>query len=705
MVKALYVLAVWVLVGATPVISRGQHIPQGKEVVAISAFFADETTEVFRLSPEGGLVAFLQFDGSMSHLCVADPENLPETKRILTESTEGSVFSFLWLNENGIAFAGRLPGGETRVGFARPLTFDAEDSKTISTLNLEEEIASLAGIVSRKNAVLLSVAAKSDPGIRDIYSVKPDTGERELLHKNEEALAVWSVSPDGTTIVGLRCHSDGRKELVCSKGGETQTVLFCSPEETMDLVAINADASLVFIVTDQGSDKEFSRLEAIHLATGERTVLGEDPEQFVDFGAAVFDRQANQLHGIQYFRDKSTFKWFSPEMEKRFLFLKRQWPDKDFRFRNSSKDGQKWIVSVVSDTEPEAEYFFDFGNRNFRRLDFKAGTIPANQLGCMQAVSYKARDEQIISGYLTIPFQGPESNLPLVVFPHGGPNKRNFWGYDARVQFFASRGYAVFQPNFRGSTGFGKTFQNAGNGQWGRGVMQDDITDGVEWLIENGIADPKRIAIVGGSYGGYAALAGLTFTPNLYAAGVCLFGASNLPEFIRDIPESWKPFLGDIFVKIGNPDLPEDLQRLTWQSPINFTQEIKAPVLVYHGAKDSLIRKSQADRFVSTCRVHGVNVDYLVSAEGEHGFFDSLDEQAVYIAIERFLALHIGGRSQKNVPRNVEDRLSQLRATAAAAVEEASTASCADAPASVAIGAAAADFHDLQDHGFSLYKK
>ena len=180
----------------------------------------------------------------------------------------------------------------------------------------------------------------------------------------------------------------------------------------------------------------------------------------------------------------------------------------------------------------------------------------------MRPVHYKARDGTDISGYLTAAPGMSKNPLPLIVFPHGGPNKQTFWGYDPRVQFFVSRGYAVFQPNFRGSSGFGKKFQNAGDGQWGRGVMQDDVSDGVKWLVEGGIADPRRVAIVGGSYGGFAALAGLAFTPDLFAAGVCLFGASDLGSFIREVPPKWKPMLGDLAVKIGNPDLPEDARRL-----------------------------------------------------------------------------------------------------------------------------------------------
>jgi len=660
-----------------------EPFPPSEEILPVSVFFADESREVFRLSPEGGRVAFLHFDGTISRLCAGNPENLKNTTTTLTGNTEGSVFSLLWLSENVIAFAARLPNGGTRIGCVRLPASDSGKPEGISVLDRDEKGVNLAGVLSRGTAVLLSIPSETNPGINDIYTADPSTGTRTLLHKNVEALPVLHVSMDGKTIVGIRCHSDGRKELLRIKGGESKTLLICSPDESLNLAAMNPDGSVAYIVTDHGSDVKFARLETVKLATGERTVVGEDPEHSVDFGEAVFDRDAKHLLGSRYFRERSVYQWLSPEMEEQFRLIKSQLPEGDVRLQDSSADGKKWIITLVRDTEPDAEYFFNSATRHLVRLDFKATNLPANRLGRMQAVSYKARDNQMISGYLTIPAGAAESNLPVVVFPHGGPNKRNYWGYDARVQFFASRGYAVFQPNFRGSSGYGKKFQNAGNGQWGRGVMQDDISDGVKWLVGSGIADPKRVAIVGGSYGGYAALAGLAFTPELYAAGVCLFGASNLPDFVREVPAGWKPFLGDISVKIGNPDLPEDDRRLAWQSPVNFTHQIKAPVMVYQGAKDDLIKKSQADRFVSACRSNGVNVDYLVSPEGGHGFTDSMDEQAAYIAMERFLARHIGGSRQMDVPRNVEERLALLRSTGAGFATKSASGDNCDSPIAV----------------------
>jgi len=674
MVKPFYLMAMWGFLGCLPGWCAAQDSPVATQaVLPVSAFFADESSEVFRLSPEGRLAAFLRFDGTTSSLCVGDPRNLADTTTPVTGKEDGSVFSFLWIDDSRIAFTSRLPDHQTRIGCVQ--LPDARSGKKregiqVKQLSQEASTGELSGIVTRgkTNEILVSCPAGKGVGINDLFAVDPSTGSRELLHRNVESLPIWTVSRNGKALVGIRCLTDGQKELVGITSGNARVLLKCRADESLNIASVDPDGNTVYIVTDQGNDVQFTRLEEVNLDTGKRTVVGEDPLHAVDLCDAVYDRTTNRPLACRFYRDRSDYVWLSSELEKLFNEIKSRLPEGDIRFQDSSRDGKDWLISVVNDTEPEAEFFYEASTKNLVRLDSRATPIPARNLGRMKPVRYKARDNRMISAYLTMPAGSQKSHLPVVVFPHGGPNKRNYWGYDARVQFFASRGYAVFQPNFRGSSGYGKAIQNAGNAQWGRGVMQDDISDGVAWLVESGIADPKRIAIVGGSYGGFAAMAGLAFTPDLYACGVSLFAASNIADFLREIPEDWIPFFGDLAVKVGNPSLPEDEPRLARQSPVNFTNQIKVPVMVYHGAKDRLIRQSQADRFVSACRSNGVDVDYLLSPSGGHGFADPLDEQAVYVAIERFLSKHIGGRRQQDVPRNVEDRLAELRLTGAAAL-------------------------------------
>lgn len=531
----------------------------------------------------------------------------------------------------------------------------------------------LTGVIVKgfSGKVLVAAPSAHGNGISDIVAIDPLTGETEFIHRNIEALPILAASNDGKALVGIRCLPNGEKKLIGICDGIAKEFLSCGADDSLEIAGIDHHGTVAYILTNAGEEVEFTRLESINLSTGDRTIVGEDSRLLNDLCDAVFDREMYGVLGYRLYRDQSEYVWLSMESERQFSALRELLPDGDLQVRDTSNGGNEWIVTLTRDTQPNTEYFYETKTRNLIQLGSHGASIPAEYFGKMKWIHFQTRDGASISAYLTLPPGSEETNLPVVVFPHGGPNKRNYWGYDARVQFFASRGYAVFQPNFRGSTGFGKKFQNAGNRQWGRGIMQDDISDGVNWLIAKGIANPNRIAIVGGSYGGFAALAGITFTPDMYKCGVSLFGASNLPDFVREIPNSWKPFYGDIAVKIGNPNCPVDSRRMAGQSPVNFTGKIRSPVMLYHGAKDKIVRHSQSERFVAACREDRITVDYLLAEDEAHGFTDPLTEQAVYVAIERFLAAHMGGHFQKEIPRDVEQRLSKLKAAGSAACVEA----------------------------------
>ena len=249
-----------------------------------------------------------------------------------------------------------------------------------------------------------------------------------------------------------------------------------------------------------------------------------------------------------------------------------------------------------------------------------------------------ARDGVRVPGYLTLPRGSSGRNLPTVMVPHGGPWGRDEWGFNGMAQFLANRGYAVLQPNFRGSAGFGKKFLNLGNGQWGTGTMQHDLTDAARWLVSQGISDPKRIGILGGSYGGFATLAGVTFTPDVYAAGVDIVGPSSIPTLLAAIPPYWAPLKKLFAVRVGDIDNPTDLARLKAQSPLYSAHQIRAPLLVIQGANDPRVKQVESDQIVAALRDAGRPVEYLVAPDEGHGFAGQENRLAMYAAIERFLA-------------------------------------------------------------------
>lgn len=613
-------------------------------------------------------MAFLRATNRGRALQLIDANDYERAPLKVTSGAEDDIDSFFWLDKDCIVFSARGADHKSWIGCAWLSHESGAVTAKVKILARAEEHAGLVGCYSERGSrrVLLTLPSTTRLGSQDLYSVDPKTGARELFHENRDQISVWNVSEDGGTLVGIRGRPAGGSELLAFKSGRRTALLSCVAGEQMDLVGLSRTGQEVYVITDEGSSCDLKRIESISTATRRRTVLAEDPAGEVDVAFSVWNRGHSKLLSVAYFRDRLEYEWFSPAFKTAFEDLCSKLPECDLVLEGCSSDGNKWLLRSIQDSGPSSYLLYDCKeDRLAPLLGSIQSAFDGEQLGKMRPITYLSKDGTKISAYVTIPPYPAARPYPTVVFPHGGPAMRSFWGFDKRVQFFASRGYLVFQPNFRGSSGFGKRFRNSGNGQWGRGVMQDDVGDGLAYLVEQGLADAKRVAIFGGSYGGYSALAGVTFTPNLYAAGISMFGASNLSDFIRDIPPSWSAFVGDLNKQIGNPDNLEDSKRLWWQSPVNYARDVTVPIVIFHGAQDEIIKVSQSENFVRACRANGGEVDFLVSEHGGHGFSDPLDEKAVYLCIEQFLALHLGGSVSENPAQDVVDRLKKLRANAA----------------------------------------
>ncbi len=350
----------------------------------------------------------------------------------------------------------------------------------------------------------------------------------------------------------------------------------------------------------------------------------------------------------------------SPKFKHDYDLVRKALPDGDLHFGSTTEDDRLQIVSVASDVDPGATYLYDRATGKVDLLFRPRPKLPTQHLATMKPVRYKARDGVSIPAYLTLPKGATPKNLPTVIFPHGGPWARDSWGYNGWTQFLANRGYAVLEPNFRGSSGYGKKFLNLGNKQWGTGTMQHDLTDAVKWLVAEGIADPKRVGITGGSYGGYATLAGVAFTPDLYAAAVDLVGPSSLLSLIKSFPPYWRPLIKIWSVRVGNPDDPAELAQLKAQSPLYAAKAIKTPLLVIQGANDPRVTQAESDQIVAAVRDNGHPVEYLVAPDEGHGFQGKDNNLAMFAAMERFFAHHLGGRYQESLSAPVAQRLAAL---------------------------------------------
>jgi dipeptidyl aminopeptidase/acylaminoacyl peptidase len=308
---------------------------------------------------------------------------------------------------------------------------------------------------------------------------------------------------------------------------------------------------------------------------------------------------------------------------------------------SQNKNEDKFLVRTISDRSLGASYFYDATKKEITKIAERAPWLNENEMCEMKPIVYKAKDGLMIHGYLTLPSGVEAKNLPVVINPHGGPWARDEWGWNAEVQFLANRGYAVLQMNFRGSTGYGRNFWVASFKQWGLS-MQQDITDGVEYLVKEGIADPKRVAIYGASYGGYATLAGITSTPELYACAVDYVGVSNLFTFMETIPPYWKPFLNMMHEMVGDPK--KDSTLMHDASPVYFVDKIKCPLFIAQGANDPRVNKAESDQVVEALKKRGVQVEYMVKDDEGHGFGNEENQFDFYGAMEKFLAKHMGGR-------------------------------------------------------------
>jgi dienelactone hydrolase len=412
------------------------------------------------------------------------------------------------------------------------------------------------------------------------------------------------------------------------------------------------------VETNRG-EPDLTRLVLFNPDTKKEELVESDPLNEVDFGAAIFSEKTDELVGTAYVGDKTRTYFRDKSFEADYKQVQSKLPNLDVTIAGGTSDDRKWMIVASGDTEPGARYIFDRDSKSLVKQYQVFEKLPRNQLASMKPIRYKSSDGLEVPAYLTLPKGPAPKNLPLLVIPHGGPWARDTFGYNPLAQFFANRGYAVLAPNFRGSTGYGKKFLNAGNNEWG-GRMQDDLTYGVKHLVAQGIADPKRVAILGGSYGGYAALAGVAFTPDVYAAAVSIVGPSNLMTLLDSIPPYWEAGRKMFYMRMGDPTTPEGKKQLERQSPLNSATKIKTPLLVVQGANDPRVKKAESDQIVVALRDRKFPVEYIVAPDEGHGFARPVNNMAMYAAIEKFLWNHLKTRYQERVPADVSARLKEI---------------------------------------------
>ncbi len=617
-----------------------------------------------QISPDGKFIAFLKPYKDTRNVWVKKVDEPFEKAKLLTNRTDRPIPGFFWSRDGKYILFVQDKGGDENynVYAVNPNDAAANGAEVPPARNITDAQKVRAEIVSvpksEPDAMYVGLNDR-DPAWHDLYKVKISTGERTLIRKNSDRIGNVIFDNAGKMRLAVRTTEKGDTEIMRIDGDQSTKIYSCGIFESCAPVRFNKDNTKVYMQTNKGDDTDLVKLVLFDPATGKEELVESDPMKRVDFGGAAFSDITNELIFTSYDDEKTRIYWKDKGYEADYKLIKKQLGEREISLDSSTSDEQIWLITSYSDTDPGTKWMFNRKTKNLKTLYQAREKLNRADLAPMTAIRYKSSDGLEIPAYLTLPKGVPAKNLPLIVFPHGGPWARDSWGFDSFAQFFANRGYAVLSPNFRGSTGYGKKFLNAGNKQWGD-KMQDDLTWGVKYLVANGTADPKKVGIMGGSYGGYATLAGVTFTPDLYSAAVAYVAPSNLNTLLETIPPYWEALRITFYERMGNPNTPEGKAQLNRQSPLNSADKIKTPLLVVQGANDPRVNKRESDQIVIALRDRNYPVEYIVAPDEGHGFARPVNNMAMLAKAEKFLAKYLGGRFQESMTPEVAKRLGEI---------------------------------------------
>lgn len=639
--------------------ARAQEIP----LLDRELFFGNAKISHGQLSPDGKYISFMKEYNGIMNIWVKSFNEPFEKARPLTASKR-PLRGYFWTKDGKYVLYTQDKDGDENLNIyaVDPIAGSAGSVPESRNLTPLKDIAAQIFMVSRKNPDLLMVGINDrDKAWHDLYTLEISTGKLTKIYENKERITGYNFDWDENLRILSKTDEKGNSQMLYKQGDKLSPVYETSVTESAGVSGWNADNSRFYLESNKG-DLNLSTLFLMDPLTRQLTKIESDPKGKVDFGNLFLDRNTRKIISTSYTSDKTETYWKDKTWEANYKYLQSKFPGREVNFSSATKDYSKFLISVWGDKYAPEVYFFD---AKTKALVFQYTPKPAlkkveQYLSAMTPVSYKSSDGLEIPAYLTIPAGSNGKNLPVVVLVHGGPKGlRDEWGYDPEVQFLANRGYAVLQPNFRASGGYGKHFLNAGDLQWGK-LMQDDITWGVKYLIEKGIADKSRIVIMGGSYGGYATLAGLAFTPELYAAGVDIVGPSNIFTLLESVPAYWESGRAFMYGMVGDPGTEQGKQRIKEASPLFSADKINKPLLIIQGANDPRVKQAEADQIVVALREKGKKVAYLLANDEGHGFAKPVNKMAMYAETEKFLSEVIGGRYQKEMPAEVAKRLQEI---------------------------------------------
>ena len=612
------------------------------ELIPRKILFGNPERITARLSPDGTKISFLAPINDVLNVWVGPIED-PTSARPITKDTDRGIYRYFWSYTNEHIIYIQDKAGEENW---RIYSVHVETNITKDLTPLEGVNARIQGVSPKFPYEILVALNDRVPELHDIYRVNIETGHRKLIEENE-GFAGYMVDDDYNIRFAYMMTADGGYELLKpNHENEWELFLKVPMEDTLTTDPIGFDKTGNFLYMIDSRDRNTAALFQLNIENKDRIMLAENETADVD--DLIFHPTEKTVQAVAFYYDRKHWQVLDEDILQDLTYLKSV-ADGDVEIVSRTLDDKYWIVAYILDNGPVQYYLYDQINQKAEFLFTNNQQLEDLPLAQMHPTIIESRDGLNLVSYYTLPLNShengelrPRDPLPMVLLVHGGPWSRDIWGYDSQHQWLANRGYAVLSVNFRMSTGFGKEFINAGNLEWG-GKMHDDLIDAVQWAVDEGIADPDRIAIMGASYGGYATLAGMTFTPEIFACGIDIVGPSNLVTLLESLPPYWEPTIELFAKRVGDHRTDEGKQFLIERSPLTYVDRIQNPLLIGQGANDPRVKQSESDQIVQSMEEKEIAVTYVLYPDEGHGFARPENRLSFYAIVEAFLSECLGG--------------------------------------------------------------
>ena len=633
---------------AVPTLAAAQAAGPAAEAVAKvtliprSSLFGNPEKTQGRISPDGKYISFIAPRDGVLNVWLAERGKLDAAKPITHDQKRG-IRQHFWAYDNKHVLFLQDEGGDENW---RLYAVNVEDGSQKDLTPYKGVQAQVAGLSWKKPGVIAVGLNDRAPEWHDLWEVDLATGKRTLIEQNSQEFADYEVDLDLKPRLALKTQPDGG-EILRRSGAQWVSLLKYGQEDSLTTatLGIEASGSTALLQSSVGRDK--AALVRVDIASGKTTVLGSSDKADIENVWTDPKTRAPQAFSVNYLKPEIIV--LNPAVKKDVELLTKKFGE-DFFVTNRSLDDSLWLVATDQATAPAVTYLYDRKGGEVTKLFEQRPRLSNAPLVPMQPVELKARDGLTLVSYLSLPPGSdsnddgrPEKPVPLVLNVHGGPWARDDYGFNPEHQWLANRGYAVLSVNYRGSTGFGKNFVNIANKEWA-GKMHDDLLDAVKWAVDQKITTSDKVAIYGGSYGGYATLVGVTFTPDTFACGVDIVGPSNLETLLASIPPYWKSFYEELALRVGDPRTEAGRKLLAERSPLTRVQAIKKPLLIAQGANDPRVKQAEADQIVKAMKDKKLPVTYVLYPEEGHGFGRPTNRTSFYAIAEGFLSQCLGGR-------------------------------------------------------------